>query len=106
MVWLDRRFRSRRGRLFAGYVLVYAIGRSWIEVLRVDHANHLLGLRLNDWTSAVLILGPVASLPISPSASCSATAAISKGSSACTWVRLWSAARTPRCTATAARCPA
>ena len=38
----------------------------WLDpVLRVDHANHLLGLRLNDWTSAVLILGAVASLLIS-----------------------------------------
>ncbi len=29
----------------------YVAGRSWIEYLRVDHANHILGLRLNDWTS-------------------------------------------------------
>jgi hypothetical protein len=31
--------------------MAYVAGRSWIEYLRVDHANHILGLRLNDWTS-------------------------------------------------------
>ena len=53
LVWADRRFTVRRGRLFALYVAAYTGGRgAWIEALRVDHANHFLGLRLNDWTSA------------------------------------------------------
>ena len=29
------------------YVPAYTVGRAWIEALRVDHANHFLGLRLN-----------------------------------------------------------
>jgi len=36
--------------------MTYVAGRSWIEYLRVDHANHILGLRLNDWTSIVVFL--------------------------------------------------
>jgi hypothetical protein len=34
----------------------YTAGRGWIEALRHDHANHLLGLRLNDWTSVIVFL--------------------------------------------------
>jgi prolipoprotein diacylglyceryltransferase len=33
------------------------VGRAWIEALRTDHANHILGLRLNDWTSLLVFLG-------------------------------------------------
>ncbi|MGI8868384.1 MAG: prolipoprotein diacylglyceryl transferase family protein [Mycobacteriales bacterium] len=50
------RFRLDRGRVFAVYVALYALGRAWIEYLRVDHANHFLGLRLNDWTSLIVFL--------------------------------------------------
>jgi hypothetical protein len=38
------------------YVMGYTIGRGWIEALRHDHANHILGLRLNDWTAIVVFL--------------------------------------------------
>jgi hypothetical protein len=27
-----------------------------VEALRDDHANHILGLRLNDWTSLIVFL--------------------------------------------------
>lgn len=43
-----------RGRLFAAYIMGYTLGRVWIEALRVDEANHVLGLRLNVWTSIVV----------------------------------------------------
>ncbi|WP_405780702.1 prolipoprotein diacylglyceryl transferase [Streptomyces sp. NBC_00859] len=59
LLWLDRRYRPRRGRLFACYVLAYTTGRAWIEALRIDHANHFLGLRLNDWVSVALFAGAV-----------------------------------------------
>lgn len=51
--------RLTGGRLFALYVATYTVGRAWVEALRVDHANHILGLRLNDWTSLVVFLGAV-----------------------------------------------
>jgi prolipoprotein diacylglyceryl transferase len=51
-----RRFDLSRGRAFALYVAAYTLGRAWVEALRVDHANHILGLRLNDWTSLIIFL--------------------------------------------------
>ncbi len=56
LIWAQRRFRLERGRLFALYVAAYTLGRAWIEALRVDHANHILGLRLNDWTSLIVFV--------------------------------------------------
>ena len=56
LLWVDRRFTVPRGRLFALYVAAYTVGRGAIEALRVDHANHFLGLRLNDWTSLIVFL--------------------------------------------------
>ena len=47
------------------YVVAYTAGRAWIEALRVDHANHFLGLRLNDWVSLALFLGAAAYLILS-----------------------------------------
>jgi prolipoprotein diacylglyceryl transferase len=62
LVWAGRRFGLHNGRLFALYVAAYTVGRGWIEALRVDPANHFLGLRLNDWTSLVVFLAAVAFL--------------------------------------------
>jgi prolipoprotein diacylglyceryl transferase len=56
LIYLDRRFRLGRGNVFALYAMGYTLGRGWIEALRHDHAHHLLGLRLNDWTSIVVFL--------------------------------------------------
>ncbi|GAA2636608.1 prolipoprotein diacylglyceryl transferase 2 [Paractinoplanes durhamensis] len=62
LVWAQRRYRLTNGRLFALYVAAYTVGRGWIEALRVDHANHILGLRLNDWTSLIIFIAAVAYL--------------------------------------------
>ena len=59
LLWAGRRWTLDNGRLFALYVAAYTAGRAWIEALRVDHANHFLGLRLNDWTSLVVFLAAV-----------------------------------------------
>ncbi len=59
LVWIDRRFGLRGGRLFAAYLAIYTVGRSWIEALRDDHANRILGLRVNDWMSLIVFLGAV-----------------------------------------------
>lgn len=56
LIWVGRRWRLGSGQLFAIYVMGYTAGRGWIEALRHDHANHILGLRLNDWTSIIVFL--------------------------------------------------
>ena len=65
IIWADRRFRLGHGRVFALYVLLYTIGRGWIEHLRSDYAHHFLGLRLNDWTAIVVGLCALAYLIVS-----------------------------------------
>ena len=56
VIWADRRFRLGHGRVVALYVMPYTLGRGWIEMLRIDDVQyqHVLGLRLNVWTSIVL----------------------------------------------------
>ncbi|MTK03606.1 prolipoprotein diacylglyceryl transferase [Micromonospora sp. CP22] len=54
---LDRKLRLGRGRAFALYVMGYTAGRFWIEMMRTDEANTILGVRLNVWTAAVVFLG-------------------------------------------------
>ena len=57
VIWADRRFRMGHGRAFALYVLLYTLGRVWIEALRIDPVNTVGGLRLNVWTSIIVGLG-------------------------------------------------
>jgi prolipoprotein diacylglyceryl transferase len=59
VIWAEKRFRLAWGRTFALYVAAYTVGRAWIEWLRVDSAHHILGLRLNDWTSLIVFIGAV-----------------------------------------------
>ena len=65
LIWADRRFTMGHGRVFALYVLLYCTGRLWIELLRIDSANTIMGLRLNVWTSILVGLGALAYLVIS-----------------------------------------
>jgi prolipoprotein diacylglyceryl transferase len=60
VIWADRRFRLSHGRAFALYVALYCLGRGWIEMLRIDTAEHFFGLRLNVFTSIILGLLAVA----------------------------------------------
>ncbi|SEF33918.1 prolipoprotein diacylglyceryl transferase [Amycolatopsis pretoriensis] len=59
VVWADRRFKLGHGRAFALYVAGYTVGRGWIEMMRTDTANHILGLRVNVWTSILLFVAAV-----------------------------------------------
>jgi prolipoprotein diacylglyceryl transferase len=60
LLLLERRFRIRPGGLFALYVLVYSIGRLWIEMLRVDPSHEFGGIRLNVFVAAVAIVASAA----------------------------------------------
>ena len=57
VLWADRRWRLGHGRAFALYLALYALGRTWIEALRIDDASRFFGLRLNDYVAAVVFLG-------------------------------------------------
>jgi prolipoprotein diacylglyceryl transferase len=57
LVMIDRRFSLARGQVFALYGMLYTIGRGFIEMLRTDQANYVLGLRLNVWTSLIVFAG-------------------------------------------------
>ena len=59
VVWADRRFRLGGGRAFAIYVAGYTLGRTWIEMLRIDPANQFLGLRINVYVSAAVFVAAV-----------------------------------------------
>jgi prolipoprotein diacylglyceryl transferase len=60
LLWVERRFRLRRGQVFALYIVVYTFGRFWFEMLRIDPAHHVAGLRINDWVSIGVFLAGVA----------------------------------------------
>ena len=57
LLGIDRSGRVPRGRLIAGYLLGYGVGRLWIETVRIDAATELAGLRVNIWMSIALIVG-------------------------------------------------
>lgn len=54
ILFLDKKFSFKRGQIFWMYVAFYTLGRVWIESVRIDAAETVLGLRLNVWTSIVV----------------------------------------------------
>lgn len=55
LLWLDSKRVLKPGRLFLFYTGGYAVGRLWIESLRIDHATEILGLRVNYWTMGFVL---------------------------------------------------
>ncbi len=63
IVWADRKLVFRSGQVFALYMMAYTAGRGWIEMLRIDDAHRILGLRVNVWTSLIVFfMGAIAFL--------------------------------------------
>ena len=60
LLLIARRFTIRAPGLFALYVAWYCFGRFFEELLRVDPAHHIAGLRLNAWVSIFVFVGAVA----------------------------------------------
>jgi prolipoprotein diacylglyceryl transferase len=56
LVWLGHHRRIRPPGLFALYVAGYSLGRIGEELLRVDPAHHIFGLRLNFFVAIALLL--------------------------------------------------
>ena len=44
------------GAIFAAYLAMYSVGRFVIEGMRVDPANHVLGVRINQWLFGVVFV--------------------------------------------------
>ena len=59
VLWERHHPDSRPGRLFALYVAGYAVGRAWVEALRIDPAAQLFGVRWNIWMSAIAFVAAV-----------------------------------------------
>jgi prolipoprotein diacylglyceryl transferase len=59
VVWADRKLRMGHGRVFALYVIGYTAGRVWIEMMRTDDATHFFGIRINVFTSLIVLAGAV-----------------------------------------------
>lgn len=56
LVLLERKKKLYKGELFTLYVLGYALGRLWVEDLRIDHASLILGVRINIWVAAIVAI--------------------------------------------------
>jgi prolipoprotein diacylglyceryl transferase len=57
LVWVGRRFAIGHGRVFALYVMLYCVVRLPLELLRIDPANHVFGVRVNVWVAALVFIG-------------------------------------------------
>lgn len=53
LLWADKQFRLGHGRVFWLYVSGYTLGRFFIEFMRTDEANLILGLRVNNWVAGI-----------------------------------------------------
>jgi len=60
LVWLGHHRRIRPPGLFALYVAGYSLGRIGEELLRVDPAHHIFGLRLNFYVATALFVAGLA----------------------------------------------
>ena len=65
VAWADRRWNLGHGRAFALYVAAYCVGRLGMELLRIDPATQLGGIRINVFTSVVVGIGAVVYFVIS-----------------------------------------
>lgn len=61
---LNRRGLRRRADLFIVYVAGYFVGRLWVESLRIDTANTIGGLRINEVVAIVVVAAAFAVLRI------------------------------------------
>jgi prolipoprotein diacylglyceryl transferase len=57
LLWLSARRRLRAGSLALCYLVLYAFGRFWLELLRTDTTYRLFGLSRNAWVSLAVVAG-------------------------------------------------
>lgn len=49
--------KLKAGQVFSAYVFSYCVGRFFIELIRIDSANTIAGLRINVWVSMIVAIG-------------------------------------------------
>lgn len=60
LIWVGRRLSLQWGRVFALYLVWYGIGRAFLETIRLDPAELILGVRVNIWGAlAAIALGVI-----------------------------------------------
>ena len=52
---IGKRFDLQWGKLFALYLIIYSFGRGFIETIRIDPSEIILGLRTNIWSALITI---------------------------------------------------
>ncbi|CAB4538968.1 MAG: prolipoprotein diacylglyceryl transferase [Actinobacteria bacterium] len=58
LLLLASRLNLQWGKVFALYLGIYSLGRIWVEAIRIDPSEIILGLRLNIWSALIgLTLG-------------------------------------------------
>lgn len=56
LIYMGRIHRFKAGQVMALYMVVYPIGRIIMETMRLDEARVIFGLRLNTWTSILVLV--------------------------------------------------
>lgn len=54
VIWADRRFNMGHGRVAALYIALYCAGRLVFELVRIDNATLIMGVRVNVFTSVII----------------------------------------------------
>jgi len=65
MLWLDKKRVLRPGRLFLVYTSGYALGRLWVEAIRIDTATLIGGVRINIWVMGFVLAASLIGLATS-----------------------------------------
>jgi prolipoprotein diacylglyceryl transferase len=53
LIWLGNKLKLQWGKVFALYLIIYSSGRVWIESIRIDPSEIILGLRINVWSALI-----------------------------------------------------
>ncbi len=56
LLYLASRLQLQWGKVFGLYLVIYSTGRIWIESIRIDPSEIILGLRINIWSALIGIL--------------------------------------------------
>ncbi len=53
ILYLASKLQLQWGKVFGLYLVVYSLGRIWIESIRIDPSEVILGLRINIWSALI-----------------------------------------------------